>query len=62
MKSKWLSRKFLMAVVGGLVVIINALLEANGKRPMDTDAIMTFAAVVISYIAVEGYIDVRSLK
>lgn len=50
---KFTSRKFLMAVVTGMLVIVNQGLGLN----IPTDAVLTVAGVAISYILGEAYVD-----
>ncbi|KMJ55316.1 hypothetical protein AB685_27860 [Bacillus sp. LL01] len=50
---KLTSRKFLMAVVTGLLVIAN---EGLGLS-LPTESILTVAGVAISYIVGEAYVD-----
>lgn len=57
MTNKYLSRKFLMAVIGGIVIVINAVLEANGYPAMDAEKVLAFAGIIVGYIATEGYVD-----
>lgn len=57
--SKFKSRKFWMAVAAALVAIANDGLGLN----LPKDAILTVAAVVISYIIGEGAVDAaRALR
>jgi uncharacterized membrane protein len=50
---KFKSRKFWMAVVGGVLVILNDGLGWN--LPVDT--VYGFAAIVIGWIVSEAYVD-----
>jgi uncharacterized membrane protein len=59
MKDKLKSRKFWMAVVTGLLVILNDGLGLN----LPSDAIKSVVEVVIAYIIGQGAVDaVSSLK
>lgn len=55
--SKYLSRKFILAVAGGIVMIINAILEANDLPAMPQDTILAFVGLLASYILGEAYAD-----
>lgn len=55
--SKYLSRKFILAVAGGIVMIVNAILEANGLPAMPQDTILAFVGLLASYILGEAYAD-----
>ena len=54
MKSKWLSRKFIMAVAGCAVIILNDIFDLN----VDKDTVFTFAGIIATWIATEGIVDV----
>lgn len=55
--SKYLSRKFILAVAGGIVMIINAILEANDLPAMPRDTVLAFVGLLASYILGEAYAD-----
>ena len=52
-KRKLLSRKFLIAVVAAVVLVLT---EGMGIE-LDKETIMAFAAIVITWILGESYID-----
>ena len=54
MNSKWLSRKFIMAVAGCAVIILNDIFDLN----VDKDTVFTFAGIIATWIATEGIVDV----
>lgn len=59
MQRDWLtrlrSRKFLMAVAAVLFIGINDVIG----RPVNPDSYWQIAGIVISWIAIEGYIDAQ---
>lgn len=55
MLDKLKSRKFLMAVVSAALIICNEGLGLD----LPAETIMSFAAVVIGWILVEGYVDAK---
>jgi uncharacterized membrane protein len=55
---KFKSRKFWMAVVTGALVVLNQGLDLN----LPEDAIMTVAAIAISYIIGQGVVDAALKK
>lgn len=55
--SKYLSRKFLMAFFGGVVIMVNAILEANGMASVDPEVVLAFVGLLASYIFGEAYVD-----
>lgn len=57
--TKYLSRKFILAVAGGLVVIANAILEANGRPAMDAEVVLAFVGLLASYILGEAHVDAK---
>lgn len=58
MKEKFKSRKFWMAVIGALLMIANEGLDLE----LDSNTIMAFAGIVISYILGQGYVDGQQAK
>jgi uncharacterized membrane protein len=56
--SKLKSRKFWMAVVTGLLIVLN---DGLGLE-LPTEAIMTVAGVVIAYILGESGVDIARMK
>ena len=54
MKSKLLSRKFILAVVSALLVILNDGLDLG----IDKDTVIAFAGIVATYIIGESAVDV----
>jgi hypothetical protein len=54
MKSKLLSRKFLMAVISAALVIANDGLNLG----LDQNTIIAFGSIVVGYIAIEGATDI----
>lgn len=53
MAQKFKSRKFWLAVTGGILVILNDGLGLN----IDSETILSFTGIIISYILGESYID-----
>jgi hypothetical protein len=58
MKNKYLSRKFLMALVAAGVIIANEGLGLN----LPKEEIFTVAGVVIAYIVGESYVDRKKFE
>ena len=56
LKSKFTSRKFLVAVAG---VISGVVLIVNGSA---TEGMTTIVASVVAYLAAEGLIDIAGVK
>lgn len=54
MKSKLLSRKFILAVVSAALVILNDGLDLG----IDKDTVIAFAGIVATYILGESAVDV----
>ena len=54
MRSKLLSRKFILAVVSGLLVILNDGLDLG----IDSQTVLTFAGIIVSFIVSEAAVDV----
>ena len=52
-RNKWLSRKFLMAVVGAACLIAK---EGFGWE-FDSPAVLSFAGIIISFIVGEAIVD-----
>ncbi|MBP3951119.1 hypothetical protein [Bacillus suaedae] len=55
MKNKFLSRKFLLAVVTGLLVVVNQGLGLN----LPEESILTVAGVAVTYIVGESVVDAK---
>lgn len=55
MLEKLKSRKFWMAVISAALIVANEGLDLNIPK----DAVMTLAAVVISYILGQSYVDAQ---
>ncbi len=53
MPEKLKSRKFWMAVVGGLLVVANEGLELG----IDPQTVLNFSALVLGWIFAEAYVD-----
>ena len=53
MESKFKSRKFWMAVISAVLVILN---EGLGHR-INTDTVLAFAGIVMSYIFGQAIVD-----
>lgn len=56
MSSKFKSRKFWMAAVGAALVIANQGLDLN----IDSETVLAFAGIVMSYIFGEAYVDAKN--
>lgn len=55
--AKYTSRRFILAVLGGVFAIVNAVLEANGKPALDTAELIAALSVLASFILGESYRD-----
>lgn len=55
--NKFKSRKFILAVAGALLVIVNSVLEVRGVKPLDANAILSVVGLLAAYIAGESYVD-----
>ncbi len=53
MSEKFKSRKFWLAVVSGILVILNEGLDLGIDQP----TVMSFAALVLGWIFAEAYVD-----
>lgn len=62
MKSPFASRKFIMAIAGGIVVLINAVLDAKGLPSVSADTVLAFVGLVVSYIFTQGAVDFAAHK
>lgn len=51
----YLSRKFLLALVGAIVVFLNGAYDLG----LNTEEVLTMAGLLISFIAVEGAADIK---
>lgn len=51
------SRKFILAVLGALIGIVNAVLEAYGGPSIDTESLLAIIAPLIAFILGESYVD-----
>lgn len=58
MKSKWKSRKFWMSIIAALLVVANEGLDLG----ISSETVMTFAALVASFIFSEAYVDGKKKK
>lgn len=62
MKSKWTSRKFILAIVTGLVILANGVLEARGYKGLDLDTIIGIVGVIGVYIFGESWADTQNRR
>ena len=51
--NKFKSRKFWMAVVSGVLIVLNEGLDLG----IDTETVIAFAAIIMGYIFAEAYVD-----
>ena len=58
MNNRFLSRKFLLAVIGGLVVFLNGAYDLGLKVEEVTSIVVLF----LGFIGVEGYRDIKETK
>lgn len=57
MLQKFKSRKFILAIIGALIAIVNAVLDAVGGPAINTEAVLTILGPIIAYILGEAYAD-----
>lgn len=53
MKSKLTSRKFWMALIGAALLLLNQGLDLD----IDSNAVLGFAGIVMSYLVSQGWVD-----
>lgn len=54
---RFLSRKFILAVVGGIVVFLNGAYDLG----LNTEEILSFVGILVSFIVVEGAKDIKEV-
>lgn len=60
MRSKYLSRKFILAVIGALLGIVNAFLEANGGPSLPVEQVLAILAPIVAFILGESFVDAHA--
>lgn len=59
---RFTSRKFILAVVTGIIVIVNGILEAKGMTALDEKAIIGLITTVGAFIFGEAWTDAANKK
>jgi len=57
MLQKFKSRKFILAIIGALIAVVNAVLDVVGGPAINTEAVLTILGPIIAYILGEAYAD-----
>lgn len=57
MLQKFKSRKFILAVVGALISLVNAFLDALGYPSIPVEQVLTIISPLIAFILGEAYVD-----
>jgi hypothetical protein len=55
--TKYASRKFILTITAGLVLMINGALEVNGLPLLDNDTVLAFVGMVSAYLLGQSYVD-----
>ena len=58
LKSKYLSRKFILAIVAGLVVFANKAFDLE----LNLEEVLVIVGSLLSFVLVEGISDIRGRK
>ena len=57
MLQKFKSRKFILAVVGALISLVNAILDALGYPSIPVEQVLAIISPLIAFILGEAYVD-----
>lgn len=58
-RNPYLSRRFILAVLNAVLVVVNEILGANGKASLDIESILAISATIITYILGESAVDAK---